>query len=479
MYLRFVSFLLLLSSLLTGCSEMIPQVPLESSPTSSVTVSAPTQVIPLQLSSTSTVQPTPTSTIVPKVSPTLAYESFPYVWVTNIYDRTVVAIDPTANAPVITVKLQGKPGQTVAGLGALWVEEQRLDQPDQILRINPGSGEPLGAVPLEDGQVSSLAAGSRAVWAGFNAPEDDSTAPKPGIILKIDPETAIVDQRLEMPGRVLQIIASPDAVWTLLQTGAFTRLARIDTSTLKIDLLPRSVPSLDYTHQFRRIAVSGSVIWALPQNISTRNIFRIDPGDGRIAAAVQLGNFPEDIPIDLTATAQAVWVLLRSGRILSLDPQSGITMVEIDTRSNPGELLQTAAGIWALDRDKATLYHLDPAGSISALVSTGRKMPPTPIPMPTKAPGEMVCQDSFPSNLSTEMRAMVKPLPAIPNLVRLEPKSNSYNLGQILPGEEIDIIEGPMCTDGWVWWKISAREGELVGWTAEGDGSEYWLVPAP
>ena len=39
------------------------------------------------------------------------------------------------------------------------------------------------------------------------------------------------------------------------------------------------------------------------------------------------------------------------------------------------------------------------------------------------------------------------------------------------------ILEGPVCADGFVFWRV---ENDSIpggsGWTAEGDGTEYWLV---
>jgi hypothetical protein len=42
----------------------------------------------------------------------------------------------------------------------------------------------------------------------------------------------------------------------------------------------------------------------------------------------------------------------------------------------------------------------------------------------------------------------------------------------------VKVIKGPICADGLIFWKLendSIPSG--VGWTAEGDGQEYWLEP--
>lgn len=44
--------------------------------------------------------------------------------------------------------------------------------------------------------------------------------------------------------------------------------------------------------------------------------------------------------------------------------------------------------------------------------------------------------------------------------------------------DEIEILEGPICADGLVFWKIESESiPGGIGWTAEGDGKEYYLEP--
>jgi hypothetical protein len=68
--------------------------------------------------------------------------------------------------------------------------------------------------------------------------------------------------------------------------------------------------------------------------------------------------------------------------------------------------------------------------------------------------------------------------PGSPNRVRSEPKKGDNLIASLLAGTIVNIIEGPVCADGLIFWKV---ENELisggVGWTAEGDGNEYWLEP--
>jgi Tol biopolymer transport system component len=65
-----------------------------------------------------------------------------------------------------------------------------------------------------------------------------------------------------------------------------------------------------------------------------------------------------------------------------------------------------------------------------------------------------------------------------PNRVRSEPQKGDNTIGQIHPRTLVKVLEGPVCAEGIVFWLV---ESEVIpggtGWTAEGDGTEYYLIP--
>jgi Tol biopolymer transport system component len=70
------------------------------------------------------------------------------------------------------------------------------------------------------------------------------------------------------------------------------------------------------------------------------------------------------------------------------------------------------------------------------------------------------------------------PLGESPNRVRSEPNPNATIEGQFLAGETYILLDGPVCVDNLIFWEIAdPRLPGGSGWTAEGDGSEYWLEP--
>ena len=64
-----------------------------------------------------------------------------------------------------------------------------------------------------------------------------------------------------------------------------------------------------------------------------------------------------------------------------------------------------------------------------------------------------------------------------PNVVRAGPGKSNEVIFNLYPKSIVKILEGPVCADGLVYWKV---ENSLipggVGWTAEGNNAEYWLV---
>jgi hypothetical protein len=88
------------------------------------------------------------------------------------------------------------------------------------------------------------------------------------------------------------------------------------------------------------------------------------------------------------------------------------------------------------------------------------------------------CDGGF-SRLAIGMTAVVSES-ELPLRVRMEPVLADDNILALLqPGASGEIIEGPVCTEGLIFWKIendTIPEGS--GWIAEGNGTDYWLEPS-
>lgn len=94
-------------------------------------------------------------------------------------------------------------------------------------------------------------------------------------------------------------------------------------------------------------------------------------------------------------------------------------------------------------------------------------------------PEVLKCGKALPSRLVVGKYAYVNLTPPLPNRVRAGVGKHYSVIGRIQPGQVVKVIDGPVCADGWAWWKIKTEDGGVIGWTAEGDDHDYWLVSCP
>ncbi len=84
------------------------------------------------------------------------------------------------------------------------------------------------------------------------------------------------------------------------------------------------------------------------------------------------------------------------------------------------------------------------------------------------------CTGFMPSRLVVGQQGRVTP--GISNRIRNQPGLSSTILGQMPAGAVFDVLEGPVCdAAGIAWWRV--RFGAVEGWTAEGQGSDYFTEP--
>jgi hypothetical protein len=89
----------------------------------------------------------------------------------------------------------------------------------------------------------------------------------------------------------------------------------------------------------------------------------------------------------------------------------------------------------------------------------------------TSAQNQQTCSGSLPSRLVVGGQAIVTPGDA--NNIRQNPSRSASKIGRIPAGGRFEVLEGPICADGYTWWKVNYTG--IVGWTAESGGGAYWL----
>lgn len=94
----------------------------------------------------------------------------------------------------------------------------------------------------------------------------------------------------------------------------------------------------------------------------------------------------------------------------------------------------------------------------------------------TRLPSEKVCSNAPASIVQAGEKAMVTRYPNTASRVRAGAGVNYDVVFQVSPGTVVDVMDGPKCSDGYVWWKIRTPGGD-AGWMAEGNASTHYLVP--
>ncbi len=49
-------------------------------------------------------------------------------------------------------------------------------------------------------------------------------------------------------------------------------------------------------------------------------------------------------------------------------------------------------------------------------------------------------------------------------------------IGYAVQGEVLDVVDGPICNYNLIMWKVKTSY-DLTAWTAEGNGTDFWLIP--
>lgn len=157
-------------------------------------------------------------------------------------------------------------------------------------------------------------------------------------------------------------------------------------------------------------------------------------------------------------------------------PQPGRAYAQVVT---PGyKFLLTYSGTvydYRVSVDSQTVILCTETAAANIAAATPTPVPPesldSGIPCASPEPGVVY----MPTRLTTDMQARVMAGP--PNNQRSEPNEAGSLLGTIPGGSIFEIVAGPQCADGLVWWQVS-YDGR-IGWTVEGRDGTYWIEPVP
>jgi hypothetical protein len=209
---------------------------------------------------------------------------------------------PSSLAPGIIVRV-ARPSGLVAAFGAIWAQSRagdtlmKISPAGQVLARMPraSTSPPLGAMDYNQGYVS-LAAGLGSIWSAV-----------PGAILRIDPTSAKVTQRIPVPtrGDAITLVVGLGAVWV---TDYSATLFRIDPETGTASVASHGVLASPSS-----LAVAGGFVW-IPEISEAGGIVRFDPRTGQVRRFG--GNAYASFA---TVVDGKVWLGYRSGEFGTID----------------------------------------------------------------------------------------------------------------------------------------------------------------
>lgn len=99
---------------------------------------------------------------------------------------------------------------------------------------------------------------------------------------------------------------------------------------------------------------------------------------------------------------------------------------------------------------------------------TNTRRPPSPTP-------PIQCRGALVSRLEMGGEGRVTRFPNQANNLRDAASTSGEKIGEIPPGGEFRVTDGPVCNGGYAWYRVNYQG--VIGWTAESGDGVYWLEP--
>jgi virginiamycin B lyase len=227
--------------------------------------------------------------------------------------------------PSVTISIGGTADWVLVTDSAVWVASTK---PYDIVRIDPANNKIVARVRISDEACSGLAFGFDSVWVPI-------CGSKPALI-RIDAMKNTISAVLPITpaGEEGGIAASDDSVWMVTDKNG--TLVRIDPSTNgvrdRIHIPPGS---------FNPVFSDGTVwITGIESNVVTA----VDASSGKVLASVPVGSKPRF----LTAGAGSIWTLNQGdGTVSRVDEKSKqVTTIQVGIPGTGGDIDYRADSVW-------------------------------------------------------------------------------------------------------------------------------------
>ena len=449
--------------LFSACSLALPgaAAPSVLPPTAQAPTDLPATIVPV------------TETSVPSPTP-LRPEGM--LWVANPADGNLRLIEPVTGSVAVIIPTGMQPEQVVVGEGAAWA----LDRvSNRVLRISLADYSLTAVIPIPQGVTDCLAVGEGYAWVGITErPLTNILLPSEeyhpaGGVLRIDPATNQING-YAATGPVADMAAAQGGLWVLARGEVDTPMQKVDPLTLTAQPV-RLGGTTDWLLD-DSLAVTADSLWLFSQAYG--KLYRASH-TGRLYAEIALGQHKPVGQARLLEAQGALWLATPWGSLVRVDGGSNRVVSEIELGTPLSALGVSGGMLWAVSAQDGLAFRFDPAaGQVTARVELGEKITPTPYVTATPIlRAYLPCETGPYSRLGVGEKAHTLKEPPLPQRLHKEAGKETDRTGWIQPGETVLILEGPVCAEDWVWWKVKTLTGGYTGWATEGDAEDYWLIP--
>jgi len=173
------------------------------------------------------------------------------------------------------------------------------------------------------------------------------TEPRQGLLLRVDPATDRVTERIEVGGHPGAVVYGRNRVWIADEEGAgITAVNAASGKVFRRGIAPHAAPL--------RLAVGAGGLWV--SNATAGTVRRIDLATATPAAAIPAGRGPAGI----TVARGFVWVAdSRSGTVAKIDPAIRSVVDTVEVGGNPGGIDAGPNVLWVASADDDTVTRID------------------------------------------------------------------------------------------------------------------------
>jgi YVTN family beta-propeller protein len=216
-----------------------------------------------------------------------------------------------------------------------------------LAALDQGSGRPVASPVALPASPAGIAAGRNSLWV---------TAPDAGAVLRVDPASRALIERIPLAGSPSAVAVAPGAIW--VGTASSGELNRIDPTTdavvQTVDLGGASAGALTYGN--RGLWVADTADGAL---------IEIDPESGAVRRTIVLGLRPTAV----AAGRGVVWAAdYQSNTVVEVSAASRQTLATVHVGNGPTAIAVSSGAVWVANGLDATVSRIDPA--TAAVVAT-------------------------------------------------------------------------------------------------------------